>query len=261
MEHESKIITLERIIKPDDTKLDEVYALFCNEFPADEMDELEVFREELGLTAAGEHEAPYYLFAAVLDDQIVGSIGGNYLPINLFLFPRLAAGAIGYCAVRKNFRYMGIGNKLVNQFEAQLRSCAANDGRVLHSLVLEAQSPSKEKPNLYDSRPFWVRLGWQIIKEAYKQPPMQFDKYTGKPTSDAVSLTFMVKTLDGSSFVPVPLFNEIITFLFRQWYAPEKDDFVNERAYQRANKYVDEILHNFLNSVQQINQDIIQLKG
>lgn len=238
-------INIVRIQDSKDNLINVVYELFMEEFGKEELEPIEVFRKEIELTSLGKNDAPYFFLAVKSRDKVIGGITGNYLKLKN---SKIAAGAIGYCAVKSDARGKGIGRATVDRFCEYLSEYSLDEGRSLISIVLEAQTPSEKNTDFYDSRPFWAKLGWRIPEGAkYSQPSLKFDE-NGKPKSVPVSLTFMIKQSDESDQIKEQEIRDIVKTIFDNWYIPDQDK-LSKTAYLRACGHVYGLLGAFFKSL------------
>jgi hypothetical protein len=237
-----KIIEIQN---PKDSLISTVHGLFAKEFGKEELEPIDIFRKGVELTALGKHSSPFIFLVAMMGDKIIGGLTGNYLRLKN---RATDAGAIGYCVVERNARGIGIGRATVDRFLDLLFAYSSKEGKSLGSVILEAQTQSEEKPNFYDSRPFWSRLGWKIPEGAkYLQPSLKFSE-NGRPEFDPVPLTFMIRQINGSDLIQKQDFLDIVKTLFDNWYVPDRSD-LSKVAHRRACGHVYGLLGAFLNSL------------
>jgi len=240
---------IQRIVQPDDPLVQKIYDLFASQFGKEELDPIDVVREELENTAKGEHEAPYIMLATSVDGEVVNALAGNYFRLST---PRVAGAAIGYAATTPDLRLKGLGKAIVGEFLKQVDQYCSEEDRRLLATVLEAQTPSAENPNFYDSRPFWARLGWKLSEGGiHCQPSMEFVKKTGLPKNEPIPLTFMVKPGEEQSQEKIyaPALRDLVNVMFDNWYIPDREDFRSNKAYEVACGHVAGVKWELFNSL------------
>jgi hypothetical protein len=171
--------------------------------------------------------------------SVAAVVTGNYIPLETH--GGFGIGGIGQAATRPGLRGQGHGGLVVEAFEAEMRQIAAASSQQLPLIVLEAEEAS---------RPFWAGLGYRYpIGTRYKQPPIDYDRESGKPLFPAVPELLMVKPLGAwaGDEVDRELLIDAVHSLYNKWYL---FDYIPEKARPEVEAYVfGSLFQDFLNSL------------
>ncbi|HLV97670.1 MAG TPA: hypothetical protein VKT82_03235 [Ktedonobacterales bacterium] len=181
----------------------------------------------------------YHFDPLTVTNSVAAVVTGNYIALEKH--PGLGIGGIGQAASRPGMRGQGHGKFVVEAFEAEMSRIAAASGQQLCLMVLEAEEAS---------RPFWAGRGYRYpIGTRYKQPPIDYDRVTGKPLFPAVPELLMVKPIgdDTDEAVDRALLIDAVHSLYNKWYM---FDYIPEKARPEAEAYVfGTLFRDFLDSL------------
>jgi hypothetical protein len=169
----------------------------------------------------------YHFDLLTVANSIAAAVAGDYIPLEKH--KELGIGGLGQAASRPGMRGQGHGKSVVEAFEAEMTQIAAAHGQQLCMMILEAEPASRR---------FWAGCGYRYpMGTRYMQPPIDYDRVSGKPLFPAVPELLMVKPLGNSmgNSIDRELLIDAVYSLYKKWYI---FDYIPEKARPEAEAYV-----------------------
>jgi hypothetical protein len=181
----------------------------------------------------------YHFDPLTVTKSVAAVVTGDY--ISLEKHKGLGIGGLGQAASRSGMRGQGHGKFAVEAFEAEMIHIAAAHEQQLCMMILEAEMTSRR---------FWAGRGYRYpIGTRYMQPPIDYDRVSGRPLFPAVPEMLMVKPLGSSmgSSIDRELLIDAVHSLYNKWYL---FDYIPHKARPEAEAYVfGTLFKNFLDSL------------
>ncbi|MDD2907006.1 MAG: GNAT family N-acetyltransferase [Candidatus Gracilibacteria bacterium] len=210
-------------------------------FGEEELDPYKWWIEDYESTRNGKNIHPYYCILGFYKNKVIAGISWN-----IFNIENIQVAGIGYLWVDKlsGMQHKGIGSLLLNRAESFIE----NNSKKIGAFFLES---NKDIPELKikSSVGFWEKQNYKKLdKFNYFSPCVKFDSHSGKPLLKEVPLEFMVKTIE-KKVIEKNFIKKIISVVYKDWYYQKKEDFSNDSAFNKANKYIDTKLEEILKSL------------
>lgn len=210
-------------------------------FWEEELDPYEWWIEDFETTKNWKNKYPYYCLLWSHNNKIIAWISWNIFNIN-----NLEVAWIWYLWVDKSssMQLKWIWTFLVKKVEDFI----LNKSNKLGAIFLES---NKDIPELKikSSIWFWQKQNYRTIdKLDYFSPCVKFDSYSGNAILKDVPLEFMIKIFKEDVF-DSNFIKKLISTIYKEWYYQKKEDFDNEIAFEKSNKYIDDKLNKILNTI------------
>lgn len=228
----------------DTYELREAYESCERSIPAFELDPWEWWLDEWIRTLAGRHQNPYTCLICRKGGRVIGGITWNSYSIR-----GMTTIAIGFIWVEPELRHLGLGREAFETCAKLAREETEKARRQLWGFILESNVGNG---GIEDSRPFWMKLGFNIIPESqYVLPGLKFDPKTGLQSDSDIELSLMVRienTQQGSKFLI--WLEQFVRIMYFDWYGPQEEEFESWEAYRKACEHVERKFEDFRRSLE-----------
>jgi len=235
-----------------DDQFMQTYALMCDVFESDVLDEAEIYQESFPAEwkpsapptfvmvgrywqVSGEQQydsmgrlTQFRYDPLMTTEEVAATSSGTYISLDPER-PKESIGAMGYAATRKGLLRQGHGLSIARMFETEIIETARLRGDTLKLLMLEAETTAL---------PFWTTCGYRWATDSrYHQPPISFDPTTGEPNYEAKFETLLIKVVgqDSAPTVDRSLLLTAVKRMLQVWFIPPD-------ATPTALKRIDEVL-------------------
>lgn len=240
----------ERLVNPEDPKVERFQEMLENNFGKKEVDPLEVTKEAI-------KDDPPYLIHVVENSK--GEIKG--LNASAVIETVDAEGEASkksaswfdcYTLMSPDARGQGLAKKV---FESQHESAikdAESRGTEIKSWVAETHNAAEGFFESVGMRRVYSRDKGGVMREvAYSQMPLNWDEKTGKPAEGAgpVPEHLMVKMTSGENKISAKDFQEMVRGVHYYSSYWDKEDFKTQEAYDNHVKYLEKAEEEFFKSI------------
>ncbi|MBI2327523.1 hypothetical protein HYU92_04360 [Candidatus Curtissbacteria bacterium] len=243
-------ITIERITNPGDPRIDQIQALLAAEFKEAEVDPPKVMRAAIqGKDNVTGSEVPTYIVIAVQNenDKVVGAACGAVLEKKNEDYNPIGNEAVilgAYITMEDEYRRLGAGTLAFNLRMAEAQAEAARKGLKPVAYIAEVVDNSEAFINSQGGFRLYSKENDGNYKEVpYLQPPLEYDKNTGRPTARAGTVPehLMVKMFDGSTTIKGETLLEMVRAMFDYNNYREEGYFNNKRAFNQHSRIISNI--------------------
>ena len=200
-------------------RFDQCYALLSEELGPEVLEPKKSLEEKLMAQSLPGAEQNYVMigrFGSASDsvDPLAAVVSGEYMP--LVNRPGSGMGAVGQAVTHQALRGKGHGTSALVLFEAAIAAAAAARGEKLQMMILESKS---------QARNYWYQRGYCYpLGTEYWQPPVDYDKETGKPLYPAMPELLMVNVYGAANATSIDrsLLIDAVRTLYHVWYMPDQ---------------------------------------
>ncbi|EKD78850.1 MAG: hypothetical protein ACD_41C00248G0001 [uncultured bacterium] len=231
--------TIEVLDSPEHPTLPEAYALLQNNFDPEELDSLELVKDQMrGLRCGYEMGAKISLFAIKDENgEVITTLDGGLLPLLDEQGNETGEKVFGvfYVATDDKWKKYGLGREIMLDAYRFMEQKAKEQSTKLIGATGECT---------WTSQRYWENLGWRrvygddgkgVIEEIrYTQPPLEFDLETGEVEegSGEAPEHFMVHLFDKSALADPRETARRLTSMCRAIY--RTNNYINEKAFKEA---------------------------
>jgi hypothetical protein len=224
-------------------RFDQCYALLSTELGPEVLEPKKSLEEKLMAQARPGAEQNYVIIGRLGSgsDRVhppAAVVSGEYMPLENH--PGSGMGAIGQAVTRAALRGKGHGSSAMASFEAEVTAAAVARGEKVQLMILESK---------LQARDYWHRRGYRYpLGTDYWQPPMDYDKVTGKPLYPAMPELLMVKLSGAPNVTQIDrgLLVDAVGTLYHVWYLPEH---IPEAAWPEVGANIKALFERFAGSL------------
>ncbi|MFY9492988.1 MAG: hypothetical protein WAP55_00670 [Minisyncoccia bacterium] len=235
-----RILRLRRVSKSNDPATTEIFNLLCRTFSEDEADTLETIQSDVT-----DPDVAFFVIQEKNNPRVLALINVYVLPVGpsgLQLF-------IGYVVTDDTERDKSLASRLYRAACLFFMRRSEIKAREAYGIVGEMVETVEEFfLKVGGCRRLYVETPERILEIPYIQPPLDFDKRTGRPLKNPVPEHLMLRLVDYGDELSVEDVLKIVWSIYESYFF-EEDDFESEKAYHRHCAVMSELFENLKRSL------------